>query len=193
MPYYIKRACCWYSKLRTSWNMWVHKKCSGKTDRLTENRNSVCLKYSSEIVPAANASLEEVNIKNDKFHVEPTLTYLGDTNGQCGGYSDAVSTCITLLWKALQELLPILTNHAIQTKHRGNVYNMCVWKKLLYGSDSNNRSPVAACCHSINEMLPWNRLRFNGHLLPCIMLMEGNKEINHVRGFVMWFMWIWSL
>ena len=83
-------------------------------------------------------------------------------------------------------------NHAIQTKLRGNVYNMCVWKKLLYFSDSNNRSPVAACCHSINALLPWNRLRFHGHLLPCIMLMVGNKEINHVRGFAKWFMWICS-
>ena len=105
--------------------MWVHKKCSGKIDRLTENRNSACLKYSSEIVPAANASLEEVNIGNDKFHVEPTFKYLGDTISQCGGYSAAVSTCITLLWKTLQELLPILTNRTIQAKHGGNVYNMC--------------------------------------------------------------------
>lgn len=160
--------------------MWVHKKRSGKTDRLTENRNSVYLRHSSEIVPAANASLEDINIGNDKFHVESTL----NPTGQCGGYSDAVSTCITLLWKALQSCNP--------NKLRGNVYNMCVWKKLLYFSDSNNRSPVAACCHSINEMLPWKRLRFHGHLLPCIMLMVGNKETNHVKGFAMWFMWIWS-
>ena len=54
--------------------MWVHK-CSGNTDRLTDKRNSVCRKYSKEIVPAAIVSFME-----------------GMTNfvtiNQCGGYSD---------------------------------------------------------------------------------------------------------
>ena len=37
-------------------------------------------------------------------------------------------------WKAFQELLPILPNHAIWSKLRGNIFNMCVSKMLLHGS-----------------------------------------------------------
>ena len=81
------------------------------------------------------ASLKEGKIRNNKFHVESTFKYLGNTKiGQCGGCSDAVSVRIISLWKAFRELLPVLTNHAIQTKLRGNVCNICVRKVFLYGS-----------------------------------------------------------
>ena len=69
----------------------------------------------------------EVNIGNYSFHVESTFKCFGDT-------TDAVSTRIVFSWKA--RLLPILTNHAIQTKLRGNVFNMCVRKIILYGSET---------------------------------------------------------
>ena len=46
------------SILCTSCDLWVHKKCSGKTDRLTGNINFVCRKCSREIVQAAIASLK---------------------------------------------------------------------------------------------------------------------------------------
>ena len=52
------------------------------------------------------------------------------------GCSDAVSTRIVSSWKAFRELLPILNNRAIRTKLRGNVYNMCVRKVFLYGSET---------------------------------------------------------
>ena len=124
---------CWCSILCTSCDLWVHK-CSGITDHLTDNRNCVCRKCFNEIVPAAIASFKEVNIGNDSFHVESSFKHLGDLTGQCGGCSDAVFTQIVSSWRAFQELLPILTNHAIQTKLRGNVFNMSVRKVLLYGN-----------------------------------------------------------
>ena len=92
------------SILCTSCDLWVHKKCSAKTDRLTGNRNFVCRKCSGEIVPAAIASLNKINVGNDKFQVESTFKYLVDTIGQCGGCSYAVSTRITSSWKAFREL-----------------------------------------------------------------------------------------
>ena len=73
----------------------------------------MCRIYSREIVPAVIASLKEVNIGNDKFLVESAFKYLGDTIGQSGGCSDAVSTRFVSSWKVLKELLPILTNRAI--------------------------------------------------------------------------------
>ena len=124
------------SILCTSCDLLVHNKCPHKTDHLTDNRNCLCRQCSREIVSAAIPYLKEVNFGNNKFHVESTLKYLGDTIGQCGGCSDSVPTCIVSLWKAFrfQELLPVLTNCAIRTKLRGNVDNMCVRKMLLYGS-----------------------------------------------------------
>ena len=86
-------------------DLWVHNKCSGKTDCLSDNRNFVCCKYSGEIVPAVIASLKKVNIGNDKFLVESTFKYLGDTIGKCGACSYPVSTHIVLLWKAFLECL----------------------------------------------------------------------------------------
>ena len=69
----------------TSCDLWVHPglvhKCSGITAHLTDYRNFVCCKCSSKIVPAAIASLKEVNIGNDSFHVEFTFKCLGDTIG----------------------------------------------------------------------------------------------------------------
>ena len=43
------------SILCTLWNLWVDNKCSGITDHLTDNRNFVCRKCSSKIIPAAIA------------------------------------------------------------------------------------------------------------------------------------------
>ena len=123
------------SILCTSCDLWVHNMCSGITDCLTDNRNFVRCKCSREIVTAAIASFKVVNIGNDGFHVESSLNYLDDKIGQCGGCSDAVSTHIISSWKAFGELLLFLTKHAIQTKLKGNAFNMYVRKMLLYGSE----------------------------------------------------------
>ena len=80
------------SILCTSCDLWVHNKCSGKTNHLPDNINFVSCKCSVEIVPAAIASFKEVTIGKNSFHVESTFKYLGDTIGQCGGCCDAVST-----------------------------------------------------------------------------------------------------
>ena len=95
-----------------SCDLWVHNKCSGITDHLTDNRSFVCRKCSGEIASAAIASFKEVNNGNNSFHVKSTFKYLDDTIGQCGGCSDTVSTRIVSSWKAFRECLPILTNCA---------------------------------------------------------------------------------
>ena len=100
------------SMLCTSCDLWVHNKSSGITDHLADNINFLCRKCSGEIVPAAIASLKEVNNGNDSFHVESTFKYLDDTIGQCSGCSEAVSTRIVSSWKAFRECLTILTNCA---------------------------------------------------------------------------------
>ena len=71
--------------LTRSYLFCVNCRCLRITDQLTNNRNFVCRKCSGEIVP---------KIGNNTFHVESTFKYLGDTIGQCGGCSDAVSAHI---------------------------------------------------------------------------------------------------
>ena len=78
----------------------------------------------------------EININNNTFEAVLSFKYLGDTIGHCGGCSDAVSTRIISAWKAFRELLPILTNRGIRLKIRENVFNACVRKVLLYGSET---------------------------------------------------------
>lgn len=73
-------------------DLWVHKKCSAKTDDLTDKK-FFCHKCSGEIVPATIAYVKEINIRNDNFPVKFTVKYLGYTIGQCGSCSYAVSTC----------------------------------------------------------------------------------------------------
>ena len=60
---------------------------------------------------------------------------MGDTLGQCGRCSDAVSARSISSWKVFRKLLPILSKRAIRLKLRGNVFNSCVRKVLLYGSE----------------------------------------------------------
>ena len=124
------------SILCTLCDLWVLYKCSDITEYLNNNKNFVYCKFSGDIVPAAITFFMEVNIGNDSFCVESTLNYLVDTIGQYGGCFDGVSTCIVSSCKAFRELLAIITNCAIQTKLRGNVFNMCVRKVLLYGSET---------------------------------------------------------
>ena len=72
-------------------------------------------------------------LDNRTFRVRPQdVAYWGEGGGSV--YSDAVSALIVSLWKASRELLPVLTNRAIRTKLRWNVYNMCVRKVLFYGT-----------------------------------------------------------
>ena len=123
------------SILCTVCNLWVHKKCTGINGHLKRIRNFVCNKCNVGNVPAEIETIKEVEIGNDRFHVETSFKYLGDTLGRCDGCSDAVSARIISSWRAFRELLPILTNRAIRLKLRGNVFNSCVRKVLLYGSE----------------------------------------------------------
>lgn len=128
--------CCQLSILCTSFDLGVYIKFSGITDHLVDSKNFVCCKCSGEIYLLLLHDFREVNIRNDRFHVESTFKYLVDTFGQCGCCSDAVSMYMVSWWRAFQELLPILTSLAIRTKLRGNVINMCVRKVLLCGSET---------------------------------------------------------
>ena len=83
----------------------------------------------------AIASIKEVNVENGSFHVESTSNI----------FVIGLANVMVVLMQSLhilspcgkfQELLPILTSQVIQTKHGGNLLNMCVRKVLSYGSET---------------------------------------------------------
>ena len=76
----------------------------------------MCCKCSGKTVSPAIASFKEVSFGNDSFHVESTFKYLGDTIGQDGDCSDAVSTCIFPCGKHSENCYLF---SPIQTKLRG--------------------------------------------------------------------------
>ena len=123
------------SILCTLCDLWVHNKCSGITDHLTDNRNFVCRKCSGETVPVAVASFEEINISLVSFHVESTFKYFGDTIVQGGGCSDAVSTRISLRGKHSENCY--LFSPTVQSKQNleGNLQHVCK-KSALYASET---------------------------------------------------------
>ena len=56
--------------------------------------------------------------------------------------------------------------------------------------------PLMTCCAganwgSMDTCYIWMMMQ-GLKRLPCIMMMVNNQQVNHVRGFVMWYVWIWS-
>ena len=61
---------------------------------------------------------------------------IGDTIGQTGGCTDAVSACIGSAWKAFHKHLPILTNIGMSLVNHGKIFNAHVRTILLCGSET---------------------------------------------------------
>ena len=79
---------------------------------------------------------EKIFIDQDEFDTVIDFCYLGDVLGQAGGCADAVTARIQSAWKAFHDHLPIITNRGIALYLRGNVFDVCVRKVLLYGSET---------------------------------------------------------
>ena len=78
---------------------------------------------------------KEVNIRNDKFHVESTFKYLGDMVGHCVVLVQFLHVLFHCGKHSENCYLSLPTVQSEQNLH-GNVCNMCVRKMLLYGSET---------------------------------------------------------
>jgi hypothetical protein len=117
-------------------NLWVHKRCSGIRGALHRNTHFTCRKCNGEIIVPVQLNPYPVSTGNDVFESVTKFKYLGDVIGEAGGCDDAITTRITAAWNAFRLLLPILTNRSISLRNRGHVFNTCVRKVLLYGSET---------------------------------------------------------
>ena len=64
-----------------------------------------------------------------------THCYLGDTVSTGGGCKHGTIARARSAWGKFRELLPLLTNHYINIKTCGKIFNVCVHSVLLYGSE----------------------------------------------------------
>ena len=93
---------------------WVHKKCSGVIGSLKSNPDYRCSRCKGTARPIDGRPHNELLLMQDKKQdVVDSFCYLGDTIGAGGGCDLSVTTRIRSAWGKFQELLPILTSHAL--------------------------------------------------------------------------------
>ena len=62
--------------------------------------------------------------------------YLGDMLSAGGGAEEAAKTRVRSAWGKFNELAPILTKRGASMKLKGRIYDACVQRVLVYGSET---------------------------------------------------------
>ena len=114
---------------------WVHHKpCSEIKGRLAEDPSFRCSRCRGTARPIDGRPLTEFTVGEDTLEVVESFCYLGDMILASGGCERAIITRVKSAWSKFHELLPILTSRSISLPRRGQFYNTCVRKVLLYGA-----------------------------------------------------------
>ena len=71
-----------------------------------------------------------------KFEVVDKFCYFGDMLCAGGGAEDASRTRVLSAWGKFNELAPVLTERGISLKLKGKIYDACVQRVLIYGSET---------------------------------------------------------
>ena len=116
-----------------------------------------CKKCKGEIVPTDSLNSTQVHVGEDTFEAVSTFQYLGDVLGELGGCVDATSICITVAWKAIRHLLPIITNRCILLRNWGNFFTSCIRKSLPYGCKTwpTSNETIRRLISADNGMVCW--------------------------------------
>ena len=77
-----------------------------------------------------------LELQGRKYETMDKFCYLGDMLAARGGETAAVTARIQSVWKKFCELSPILTWRATPLKVKGKVYDACVRKYMIYGSET---------------------------------------------------------
>jgi len=119
----------------TSYQKWVHRKCSGiKGSMYKVMKTFVCRGCMNPVIGigctsvdiGVNANLELV----DKF------CYLGDMLSVIGVADAAVEIRIHIEWNKYRQLVSLLTNKDVSLIVRGRLYSICVRSSILHGSET---------------------------------------------------------
>ena len=71
-----------------------------------------------------------------KFECVDKFCYLGDMLSAGGGAEEAAKTRVRSAWGKFNELAPILTKRGASMKLKGRIYDACVQRVLVYGSET---------------------------------------------------------
>ena len=118
-----------------SCDAWVHKKCSGIKGRLVDIPDFTYHRCLGLAHPIDGRPVEHVSLGDPKLEIVEFFVYLGDGISSNGGCEVNTITRIRSAWGKVRELLPLLTNQTIPLESRGKVYNSCIRRVLLYGSE----------------------------------------------------------
>ncbi|KAK3893379.1 hypothetical protein Pcinc_002812 [Petrolisthes cinctipes] len=128
---------------------WVHKKCSGITGRLKDDKRFMC-KRCKKMAVADDSDIEKVYLDGEAIEVVEKFCYLGDTIGAQGGAGAGVMARVRRGWSKFRELLPLLTSRALPLLTKGRVYQACVRSVMMYGSETwplNAQAKVEVSSH----------------------------------------------
>ena len=71
-----------------------------------------------------------------KFELVEKFCYLGDMLCAGGGAEEASRTRVRSAWGKFNELAPVLTKRGVSLKLKGKIYDACVQRVLVYGSET---------------------------------------------------------
>ena len=116
----------------------VHKRCCGISRKLRaededEFKCRKCDNGGNLVHPEAKfVELDD----GSKFECVDKFCYLGDMLSAGGGAEEAAKTRVRSAWGKFNELAPILTKRGASMKLKGRIYDACVQRVLVYGSET---------------------------------------------------------
>ena len=116
----------------------MHKRCSGISRKLRaededEFKCRKCDNGGNLVHPEAKfVELDD----GSKFECVDKFCYLGDMLSAGGGAEEAAKTRVRSAWGKFNELAPILTKRGASMKLKGRIYDACVQRVLVYGSET---------------------------------------------------------
>ena len=156
---------------------WVHKRCSGIQGKLRKDQPFQCVKCSSN-EPEREVELQ-IHLGGIALEAVKKFCYLGDMAGAGGGAEEAVLSRIQNGWAKFRELLPLLTGKSLPLLTKGTVYEACVRRVMLHGSETwqlkeedlkrlernDNRMTRWMCGVTLHQKIPSSEIRSRLKLL----------------------------
>ena len=112
--------------------LWVHKKCSGLSGRISADPLYVCPRCLGVACPIDGRPAKSVDVDGVRLDVDSTFCYLGDMLNSRGGFEHAIKACCCDAWGKFRKHLPILTSRHISLPVKGKFYSSYVRSAMLW-------------------------------------------------------------
>ena len=120
----------------------MHKRCSGISRKLrAEDEDEFKCRKCDNGGNLVHPEAKFVELYDgSKFECVDKFCYLGDMLSAGGGAEEAAKTRVRSAWGKFNELAPILTKRGASMKLKGRIYDACVQRVLVYGSETGDES-----------------------------------------------------